>query len=1551
MKKAIFPAFKFLSLDYAFENVMKQKLAISWMLIPFPNEILQEEDYCHARIFVNDTYRRPWKRSIPTCNIQEEDSVIDMWKTYTSFGDFLERKEETFAIVPSSNPCSQIDLDDMCSVSESCAPEASHTDECWKTIPSSNIEYLLPEEAVFIDCLLQYRQHLPSLSTLHNRLKIIPVQDPLIAWKETLPAKELIFRMDTASEKDLEPDLLLEEFHRLLQNKEECLILPSTIEVDELCTEWRPSVPDLIKYLQLVPEEMPEASSEGLLTQISAEQDFIEHNSIDKKFELTKCENVFNKVYFSSHHEAELEVPFSPPNIPKDILDYQESHADVLFPMFKVPFIPIVSTHYTIDQLMEQICITYDKMVDFTTGNNWWNKFGLNVKQDTILETLNSNSTTDRLTLDRMESVTRITPALLERILEDKKDCVEQTDNFQKTGREFKIHCPSSQINVPCPPLCRQIKVTFHIDSKETDKTLVTHEENHQPDKLSTIPEVQDVKENTSSVTEVLSVSQVNIDDTNSRDVSKAQTWQDIGNNGLGMLEKDDVDPLSSFINLRTIRSSHQVEEKNTDDSNPVRVNDAENRKPEHGESQGLSSDVVSPQEHTEEPKHQMLTVRFTASESQCQAYGVLQAAAVPVLNKLTGLGVSACAEWKFASIRFDSTRFLLCQQEKIVTNGFKIGKKRNKDMILFKNASFLHILVTLRDLILTCTLAAALARTCCSLFSLLCSNSRRNPFTELSALCCVAESAAEVAAQLERGKERELAVTSSFRQLVHDNSAMDPGLCKPIVPEISEVDILGGCYKYLCEAKSMYKSVLESCLNDVWRKLRIIQYVHDKTRETNTKITALLQWMEETNTEQKQFKILVLSRMNSEAIKETLNNSIGKTKGVPFMGRKWAISVRRSTTTRIEEKPADGGLKAIALCPVSGNAFLDPKNVLDSLRKYAYAIVNNQYIGSDFPWAHFSIVIEYDCTDVWLKLCQNLNILHITLRSQLPDPSVKGTSTYYDKELLLHIQIPHVFLSSEGLTNNPEILHQLESRYNMTFIERECSSSLQLFGKASHCAVITVDESTVIILQSLEGLMSDKSAENLILKLVALSLQYSCCWVLLYSKERLNSEYSLSGITLHSVALVYAAITAYLSRSEDLKIKTLISPGIDNIGLLIRRIADHTLMLSTSDPYEWLDKSWLSNLLSEEERVLLSFPSVNPMVAQRMLSRGCSLQRLLSATNNQLKELFPEMPSKVLKHFSDYTALHKLSTSDASQRLYESSLPAVIEDCCSSSLDIDQHNFSNALVSNKTKPDNNEMLKTFEIMVSNSSTKSSNQSEAVQKEADQNDQNPGIRNNQDVKQLSSKYPTFQSCHVAPEQSIRFSRKYYSEATFLGFSRNQNRSSVIENISEQHYHQPTDVHESSPNVFYGDEDNSLGSFLPQHNYFVTEGKLNFSINREHLSDQQNSTNPIYSRNKLDDVICINKEVSAEKLWVSQKCGSGNISSHATTVPINEHQDELQFLQMAITGKKRFLINSIMTEETMPAEISFSQLPQQKRRKLLYERVPGRCDGQTRLKFF
>ncbi|XP_075067042.1 protein shortage in chiasmata 1 ortholog-like [Mixophyes fleayi] len=264
MNKAMFPALKFLSLDYAYENIMKQKLAISWMLIPFPKGILQDEDYIHNNIFLNDTYRRPWKISIPTCKVHDEDSITDVWKKYASIAEFLEKKGKPFDIVPSSNPCSQIDLEEVYSLTESYSAESMNThEECWKTILSTDVEdFFLGEEIVFVNYLVQFGQHLPSLETLLSRLKTFSVQDPLIGLFRILSAKETLYRMNASIEENLEPNILLEEFHQLSPGAEESLSLPCTMELDEYAIDGRSSMSELTTVLQLAPEQMPEV--EGL---------------------------------------------------------------------------------------------------------------------------------------------------------------------------------------------------------------------------------------------------------------------------------------------------------------------------------------------------------------------------------------------------------------------------------------------------------------------------------------------------------------------------------------------------------------------------------------------------------------------------------------------------------------------------------------------------------------------------------------------------------------------------------------------------------------------------------------------------------------------------------------------------------------------------------------------------------------------------------------------------------------------------------------------------------------------------------------------------------------------------------------------------------------------------------------------------------------------------------------------------------------------------------------------------------------------------------------
>ncbi|XP_063770759.1 protein shortage in chiasmata 1 ortholog isoform X2 [Pseudophryne corroboree] len=1436
MNKAMFPAFKFLSLDYAYENVMRQKLATSWMLIQFPKGILQDEDYCHNKIFVNDIYRRPWKRSIPTCKLHEENSITDDWKKYASNAEFLEKKEELIDIVPSSNPCSQIDLEEVSLLTESYATKHFHSHEdCWKsTLPTNIDDYILPEETVFLDYLAQFRLHLPGLATLLSRLKTFSVQDPLVGFNRVLSAKDTLYRLDTSTNEHLEPNILLEEFHLLSPSAEESLILPCTLELDEHAKEGRSFMSDLIARLQLAPEkvsEMEGLTSTAGLTKIQPKNDFIEQSTIKRSPDPCKYEEALDTVCFRSYHEAELEVSLTPPclvskdtankicvnlaeeelsptspifyitDVAEDIIECLEYNADIKHLLLKVPHIQNKSERFTIDEIKQNMSINPDISIDVTLEDNWWHTLGQNEENNKSIEPLTANiPSTHSLTPTKMESFNTITASQLESILEEsvcqcslKQNIIVHNHEEQARSRDSS---PSKIIHIQ-PPSQRNVSVTFADPISTADTTHSLIHENEEDESSVLLPlQKHEPKQNLQSITTAASsISHVKPANINLRDTCKAHKSMDGGLCGPEKLAKNDADLLSSFIVLRTKSLLGQAENRQTEKLQ-VHANGTQNCRPEHKENNVVSCNAEydgSPQKRSEEnSKHHQITVHFTPTDSQCQAYRVLQAEAAPVLNKLKGFGLSACTVWNFASVTFDCTRFFLRQQEKTISDSCKIGNKSDKDMMMFKNASLLHILVTLRDLILTCSLDTAL--------------------------------------------------------------------------------------EYLYKAKHMYKSALGVCLEHVWGKLRIVQFVRDKTEEVNPKMTALLDWIEKEDIEHKQLKVLILTRMDSGVIAETLNNALSKTKV----------------------------LKAIGLCPASETTFVDPKSVLNSLISYAFIITNNQYIGNDFPWAHFMLVIEYDCTDCWLKLSHDRNVSHMTLKPFLPDALILESTKHSGKDLLCDMQVPYVFLSSEELINSSEILQVLESRYNMTFIERSCSASLQLFGKSSPCAMITIDVSTVIILQRLDEFMHDKSAENLILKLVALSLQYSYCWVLLYAKQRSHSEYNLSGDILHNITLIYAAVVQLTSKSEDLEIKVLISPGVDETGSCIHQIVDHMLMSCTSDPYKWLDRSWLSVLITKAENILLSFPCINPMVAQLMLCRGVSLQWLLSATNDQLKKLLPEVPSKFLK----------LSRSTSSPRPADSHTPANMEHCGSTDnvqgSVVSVHNPCISITENKKN--------IFEL------------------------------------QLSSAFGAesyIRATPPAPELSNSFGDICSTGSTFLGFSSNQKKAAWPENVFEQHIHQSTDQKRSlvsSP--FPSGKDGFLQRVFhhPHHVDSSMENKPSFSINSKHFfADLPMQQNQPYCITKLENVMYTSQPLPTEKQSDPLQ-GERTFHNHLLSGSNNE-SDYFNFSQMRFVGKRRFMISSLTVKEGTLSGKTCSQPDQGKRRKLTYERVPGRCDGQTRLKFF
>eukprot|EP00076_Gallus_gallus_P035350 XP_025000888.1 uncharacterized protein C9orf84 homolog [Gallus gallus] len=785
--------------------------------------------------------------------------------------------------------------------------------------------------------------------------------------------------------------------------------------------------------------------------------------------------------------------------------------------------------------------------------------------------------------------------------------------------------------------------------------------------------------------------------------------------------------------------------------------------------------------------------LEISESESQCQSYCLLKGAAASALQDLTRLGVLASVSWSFDNIKFDHTRFFLKQQEKVISDHFKEGKVDEKEVMLFRHAALVHLLVTCRDLLLTCGLDTALG--------------------------------------------------------------------------------------YLSKAKDICKNILESCLNTIWRQLKIVQYSSQKKHESSPKLTELqcrmLNWMQ-TNAEEHCIKILIIIRMDSEREKAALIH----------------------TVSRVE------GLKAIDLNSEKKENILGYKDIISN--RCACVIIQNQNIGADFPWQHFSLVIEYDYSEnsCWKRQCENLNITYMAFKTILPETVQMGN---HCGSSLLEVQIPYVFLTTEGLLNMPDFLQLLESHYSITFVERSCSYSLRLLGDTDRYVVLTVDECTAIFLQNMDELNHEKSCENVILKLTALSLQYTCCWVVFCSRERLSLEYSLRGDTLLSLALIYATLIEFTQKSEEFEVKVVLTPGIEEAALLIRQIADNILMTSSFSPHEWLDKSWLSVLPSEMEKHLLTFPCINPLVAQLMLKKETSLNRLFLASFDQLQKFLPEVPKKVLKHFSDITSSYSI-------------------------------NAAPPLKTTVKRPSPPENWNTFERLYP------------------------------DYKQNS------QSLVLPPQAQTSTGPSHVnSEATFLPLKYNQG---FINSSLSSCMHERPCFSEVAPerkeNFFVVPRSCEDFAHLNATNSFHVKGQ---AFRTHYVSDRCSKTSekdffttfsdcipPDSSTAFLEefrDTAFKSPEILIDETPWNDFPSTSTYNSFATNLIHSDSLVDPDEIQTPCSqnqgrepsGKRKRSAPFLWAKGKKLTDLGFEQVPRTKKRRLMYERVPGRADGQTRLKFF
>nr|XP_047907355.1 protein shortage in chiasmata 1 ortholog isoform X10 [Anser cygnoides] len=1366
----MFTALKYHSTDYLYESMARQKFSICRLSLCFP-PCLQQHEKCHLTgLFADDKYRKPWTRVTSTQNTIAI-SVLDQWKKSLSVEDFLEKKpitslefhsnNELIEVIPSSNPFSQTDTEELYLLNKNICMEESTQDKYLKADCASELkeqwqDLHVGDELIFVDNLENYHKKLPHSSALLDRLKFFLVRDPLSDSEGQNLREENIFRELLTFHNEMEMQeskkelqAIKETFCTITLNDKEYFMLPVELEFcknsnsrsDSIKT---PSYLELKELLNVAPETV---ADEGMCEEVIKEDLKAE---ISNKIEVSKycpipgelcssnstsmlesCESATHVSYL----QDEMEIPLTPlcrqqrsqvncmcvglqeEPIPlsgnsifitessREYLEclvwQSEKYRDNVSSLLLVEHqtFKLAYQHHSLAELKKVLSIDIEAPMLISLEEDWWIHMGLSPACVDTLEQLNiDSSNTNSLLPTEVETFTQFKSYQLERWLEEKNSMTNQElfsakrhQLDQVTNGTLPTNAASSVKIDSTTTFVEEFDGRSIQKSKVEEKIYFLNQGKKTPKSLDSVsPKDVSFKEDNSSEAQ------------KPASFTPATKW-----------DNDDSD-LSNFIMLRSKHTVTQREEENDIDSPEKVLQPKEQHLPDHKEDSSVCESVTAEKEENESS----ITVKIQASESQYQAYRLLEGAATPILKDLAHLGVLASISWSFDSIKFDHTRFFLKQQEKVICDHFKEGKVDEKEITLFRHAALVHLLVTVRDLLLTCGLDTALG--------------------------------------------------------------------------------------YLSKAKDIYKNILESCLDNIWRQLKVVQYSSQKKHEISPRITELqrqmLNWMQSYG-EERSAKILIITRMDSEREKAALVH----------------------TLSRVE------GLKAVDLNYKKKGTFLGCKDVVSNLSRYSCVIVQNQQIGADFPWTHFSLVIEYDYSEnsCWKNRCENLNITYMTFKTTLPETRQMGN---HCGSLLLEVQIPYVFLTTEGLLNMPDFLQLLESKY------------------------------------------------------------------------------SFRGDTLLNLVIIYATLIELTQKSEDFEVKVCLMPGIEEAALLIRLIADHVLMASSVSPLEWLDKSWLSVLPSEMEKCLLTFPCINPLVAQFMLKKGSSLRRLFLASFVQLQELLPEVPKKVLKHFSDMTSMYSLNAAGPLKTAVKGASPP--------------ENWNNI---NRLYPDCKQNYQSLELLAKAQTSTGpphvnseavvpppnhhqglidSDLSSYMQKKPCSSEVVTGRKQNSFVVPkdcegfthpgaMNSLFVQRQPCRIncSSDHSSKKPEQEDFFATFIDCAPHKNSKGLLEEFREMTFKSPEIVIDETPwNGF--SSTCTYDSFAP--NSFLSDS----------LADP-------------------------------------------------DEPQSLHFHQLGreSSGKRKQSPPYLWTKGKTLTDSGFEEVPGIKKRKLMYERVPGRSDGQTRLKFF
>lgn len=221
------------------------------------------------------------------------------------------------------------------------------------------------------------------------------------------------------------------------------------------------------------------------------------------------------------------------------------------------------------------------------------------------------------------------------------------------------------------------------------------------------------------------------------------------------------------------------------------------------------------------------------------------------------------------------------------------------------------------------------------------------------------------------------------------------------------------------------------------------------------------------------------------------------------------------------------------------------------------------------------------------------------------------------------------MIVASTSVTAKNELHYILTSIFNINLIERNPRDVIIEEGRQGW-ADLLLDERTCVLLRPLATLRSDAHLNQLTCQLVLLSLQCTTCYIILYAEQSNSSGYEFRSSVMRALTRLVA--TCVLFHSPEYTVSLLLAYNLHQVGELIRDLCEATRSSSPVwDPEEWTTRPWLTSQMSSHERLLLSFPCINSISAQVILT-AMSLLQVLESSFSHMRNILPWIPSKVIK-------------------------------------------------------------------------------------------------------------------------------------------------------------------------------------------------------------------------------------------------------------------------------------------------------------------------------